>query len=343
MAKDYYEILGVTKTATADEIKSAYRKLARKYHPDVNKDAGAQKKFTEVQHAYDILSEDSKRKLYDQFGSAAFEAGGPGTAAGQQQPGRARPGQQGGHYGWSNVGGPRSDDSGFGVDFTSDDAGSVFEAIFGGAEGNRRGSPFGGNKGRARGRAAYAEPEPEEVRQDITVDFLLAARGGTQRVRVSEGGKAKTIDVTIAPGTEEGAQLRIRGAAGGRDLILRIRLGAHDVFRRGEGVDAGKGLDLSLDLPLTIAEATLGGVVPVPTLTGMVELHVPPGAASGKKLRLRARGIHDAQGRQGDLYANIKIIPPSADALSEEQRKALEAIAATSPSVRTGPTWEGKG
>lgn len=342
MAKDYYDLLGVSKSASADDIKSSYRKLARKYHPDVNKEKGAQQKFTEVQHAYDILSDDGKRKLYDQFGAAAFESGGPGTAAGQQPRGsRGAPGQ--GHYSWSNVGGSPGA-GGFGADFEMDDAGSVFDAIFGG----RGGSPFGGGGGgggrRAKARSrAGDDDEAGTARSEITVDFLTAARGGTQRLRVGEGSKAKTIDVTIAAGTEDGAQLRVRnGTADGRDLILKVKVSPHELFRRGEGPDTGKGLDLTLDLPLTIAEATLGATVSVPTLSAPVETQVPPGTASGKKLRLRAKGIHDPQGRHGDLYAVIRIVPPKGDALTPQQRETLEDIAAVQPNPRSGAAWSGR-
>jgi curved DNA-binding protein len=329
MARDYYEILGVSRTATPEQIKAAYRKLARKYHPDVNKEPGAQQKFTEVQQAYDVLSDEQKRKLYDQFGTAAFEGGGPGPG----HPGHARTA----HYSWSNVGGPGGG-PGFGINLDDDDMSSVFEAIFGG-----RGSPFtGGGPGRAgRQRTRARTPEAVEVRQDITVDFMTAALGGTQRLRVTdEGGRARSIEVRIPRAAEEGSQLRIRdGAGNGRDLILRVHIAPHEIFRRGEGETAGKGLDLTLDLPLTIAEATLGATVLVPTLDRPVELQVPPGTASGKKLRLRARGIHDAEGRQGDLYAVVRIIPPKGDALTPEQQRILREIGANMTGVRSGPGW----
>ncbi|HYE62256.1 MAG TPA: DnaJ C-terminal domain-containing protein [Phycisphaerales bacterium] len=352
MAKDYYDILGVGRGASADEIKSAYRKLARKYHPDVNKDAEAQKRFTEVQQAYDVLSDEQKRKLYDQFGAAAFESGGPGTAAGQQQRTRGGGGGGGAHYTWSNVGGPGGG-PGFGFDPDTEDMSSIFESIFGG----RGGSPFGGGGGgggaagggrtRSRSRGGpgeeYARPAPDEVRQDVTIDFMTAAKGGVQKLRVTEDGKSRTIEVSIPSGAEEGQQLRVRGGAGGRDLILRLHIGTHELFRRGEGEQAGKGLDLTLELPLTIAEATLGATVSVPTLTGPVDLQVPPGTASGKKLRLRGRGIHDPQGRHGDLYTVIRIVPPKGGDLTPEQREVLAEIARVTPPVRRGDGWPASG
>jgi curved DNA-binding protein len=339
MAKDYYEVLGVSKSASADDIRAAYRKLARTYHPDVNKEPQAQKKFTEVQHAYDVLSDDAKRKVYDQFGPAAFEAGGAASASGRA----GGAGGAGPHYSWSNVGGQGGGPSfNFeGVDFDTEDVGSVFEAIFGG----RAQTPFGGRAGRA-GRAGPRtqeyESEPDAIRADIIVSFLTAAKGGVEKVRITEGAKTRTIEVTIPAGTEEGTQMRVRGAgAGQRDIILRVHVGSHPLLRRGELAETGKGLDLYLDLPVSIAEATLGAPVQVPTLTGPVELSVPPGTASGRRLRLRGRGIHDPQGRQGDLYAVIKIVPPSGEDLSESQRQELQAIGARGPSPRAGPEWSG--
>jgi DnaJ-class molecular chaperone len=136
--------------------------------------------------------------------------------------------------------------------------------------------------------------------------------------------------------------MRVRGVgAGQRDVILRVHVGSHPLLRRGEFMEAGKGLDLYLDLPLTIAEATTGATVPVPTLTGPVELQVPPGTPSGKKLRLRGRGIHDPQGRQGDLYAVVKIVPPPGTELTDLEREELRKMAGRFLSPRTGPGWSG--
>jgi DnaJ-class molecular chaperone len=330
MAKDYYQILGTSKTASADEIRSAYRKLARKLHPDVNKAPDAAAKFNEVQQAYDVLSDDHKRKLYDQFGSAAFEAGGPGTSAGRAGAGRASP-----HYSWSNVGGRTQGGPDLGgMDFDAEDIGSVFEAIFGQQQ-QAGGSPFT-RTGRPR-----AKPKaPDESRHEVRISFMTAARGGVERLRVSDNGSQRTVEVTIPPGIEEGSQLRVRGGAGtGRDLILLIHIDPHPLIRRGEGADVGKGLDLYLDLPLTIAEATLGEVISVPTLGGPVDLQVPAGTASGRKLRLRGKGIHDPQGRQGDLYAVIRIVPPAGKELTEAEGAELRRISAKGPAPRAGSSW----
>ncbi|MCC6679148.1 MAG: DnaJ domain-containing protein [Phycisphaerales bacterium] len=318
--RNFYEVLGVEKSASADDIRKAYRKLARQYHPDVNKAKDAATKFNEVQEAYDVLSDEQKRKAYDRLGDRYAEGG------------RAQP-EGGPHYTWTNVGGPGGGD----VDFDMEDLGSMFETLFGG---QRSGGPFAGQarpRGGARARAA-----PSEVHHQVEITFHTAAVGGTERLKLSHNGKARTVEVNIPPGVNPGAQLRMRGAGpDGSDLILTIKVGEHPLFRRGDGAESGRGLDLYLDLPLTIAEATLGTKVSVPTLTDAVELTIPPGTASGRKLRLRGRGIKDGEGRHGDLYAVIKIVPPDPEHLTNHERDLLEQISAKGPKVRAGHGWPG--
>lgn len=321
MAKrNFYEVLGVEKSASAEEIRKAYRKLARQYHPDVNKAKDAPAKFNEVQEAYDVLSDEQKRKAYDRLGERYSERG-------------AQPGPGGPHYTWTNVGGPGGGE----VDFDLEDLGSMFETLFGGQR-QGGGGPFAGA---ARGRGgAKARHGPAEVHHEVQVSFRTAALGGVERLKVGHDGKSRTVEVNIPPGINPGAQLRMRGAGPeGSDLILTIRVGEHPLFRRGDGPESGRGLDLYLDLPLTFAEAALGTQVSVPTLAESVELTVPPGTASGRKLRLRGRGIRDAEGRQGDLYAVIKIIPPSGDHLTERERELLAQISERGPKVRAGSGW----
>jgi curved DNA-binding protein len=347
MAKrDYYEVLGISKTASEDDIRKAYRKLARQFHPDVNKAADAQARFTEVQEAYDVLSDPQKRKMYDRGGFGAFAGAG-------EQPGPGR----GPHYTWSNVGGGRVGDA----DVDLEDLGSMFEAFFGGSPraggggfgdmggfggAGRRTGAAKGAKARARG-AEPATPAAAAMEHEITVSFLTAARGGEERLRLSVNGKSRTIDVTIPKGINDGARLRVKGGAAGdgSDLILTVRIGQHPLLRRSEfpGQPA-IGLDLYLDLPLTIAEATLGAAVNIPTLEGMVELAIPPGTASGRKLRLRGRGIEDAKGGKGgkgDLYAVIRIVPPEAGSLTGADEEFLRTIAAKGPSPRSSSLWTG--
>lgn len=323
MAKrDYYETLGVARTAGADEIRRAYRKLARQFHPDVNKEKDAQAKFTQVQEAYDVLSDEQKRKRYDQYGSAE-----PAAAGASGRP----------HYTWSNVG---NTGQGGGFDQSELDPetlGSMFEAFFGGRAEEM-------NAGGRRARAGRAAPRARgsDVEAELEVPFLTAARGGSERFRTEAGGKGKTIDVKIPSGIAEGAKLRIKGAGepGPRnqpgDLILTIRIAAHPLLKREPD---GSSLDLRIELPLTVAEASLGASVPVPTLRGQVELTVPPGTPSGQRFRLKGRGIEDEAGRKGDLYAVTRILTPKGGELSAQERDQLRAIAAHTPDPRSKDQW----
>jgi curved DNA-binding protein len=354
MAKrDPYDILGVAKSASADDIKKAYRDKVRKLHPDVNKAPDAEAKFKEVQEAYDMLSDADKRSRFDRFGHAGVEAG-AGWPGGER--GSPYSGQSGG-------GGPRG---GGGVgrgaaDIDPNDIGSIFEAIFGGtpnapggASGGGAADPFGGGMGGggrragARGRSAShpgrARPiDDEPLRHEATISFATMVKGGTEHVRISDGQHSRTIEVGVPAGVEDGAQLRVRGAAFDRDLIVTIRVGEHPLFRRGEGAQAGKGLDLLIEVPVSIAEATLGGPIAVPTLSGSVELTLPAGTASGRRLRIRGQGLKDAKATSGDLYAVIKIVPPGGGGvgleLSAQERAVIEQLGERTGPLRSGPGW----
>jgi len=333
--QDLYEVLGLKRGAGVEEIRRAYRKLARELHPDVNKAPDAAKRFAKVQEAYETLSDDKKRNLYDTYGSAdprAAERGEPGSA----------------HYTWSNVGGGGPFGGPGGVNMDAEDLGSVFEAIFGSgpdgfgssrSSGRSRPSNRKGGKGEARTR--HEEPEP--VHHAVRVSFMTAAKGGTEQLRVVENGKSRTIEVKIPPGINGGTQLRVRGGAAARgtggDILLTVHIDGHSLFRRGEFEETGRGLDIYLDVPVTIAEATLGGAIVVPTLDDPVEVTLPQGTSSGRKLRLRGKGISDGTGTTGDLYAVIKIVPPDPGLLSPEDRQAIRDIAAFSAPVRRGPVW----
>ena len=330
MAKrDYYEVLGIAKSSSAEEIKKAYRKLARQYHPDVNKSPEASKKFNEVQEAYDVLSDDQKRKMYDQVGHAAASGVGGGRGAG--------PGA--GHYTWSNVGGA----GGGRADVDPEELSSMFDAFFGGRgpEGPGMGG-FGSSRGRPgarRPKAAPAEPEPTE--HDLDITFMTAVRGGTEHVRFTIEGRSRSIEVKVPPGVTTGSKLRVKDPELGA-VLLKVRIGKHPFFRRSEfgHPDSAEGLDLYFDLPLTIAEASLGATVAVPTLDGKkVEMSVPPGTASGQKMRLRGRGIEDAKGVKGDLYAVTKIVAPDGRKLNAEDAAALKRAAEHGPNPRSGPEW----
>ncbi|MCC6228958.1 MAG: DnaJ domain-containing protein [Phycisphaerales bacterium] len=321
--RDYYTVLGVNRGASADEIKRAYRGLARKLHPDVNKAADATKKFAEVQEAYDVLSDDKKRKMYDQFGHAGVKSG----AAGGGHPG---PAGHGPHVRWSTG-------SGSNIDFDVEDIGSMFDAIFGGAGGGRGGSPFGGGRGKKAKARAHAEPEV--VRADLSISFMTACKGGTESFRLSEGQRSRTIEVKIPAGVSDGQQLRVRGGAGEADLILTVLVDEHPLFKRGPRDGVGCTHDVLIELPLTIAEAMLGASVTVPTLDGSVEVTIPPGTQSGRPLRLRGRGVHMASGDKGDFYAITKIVVPPGTDLSPHEREVIESIGKRQGSPRSGVGW----
>jgi curved DNA-binding protein len=314
--RDYYEVLGIAKAATQDEIKRAYRKLAREHHPDVNKAPDSARRFSEIQEAYDFLSDEQKRRKYDQFGHDGERSG--GSARGNA------------HYEWSP--GERG-----GAPFEGEDLGEVFDAIFGARGGRSRRGPF-----------PEADEEPSAVlRHAVTIPFATAWKGGVTPVRIEDGasvkGKSRTIEVQIPPGIADGTQLRVRGSGvskrGAPDLLVQIRVLPHPLFRRGEFEETGKGLDLFLDLPITIAEATLGASVSMPTLDQSLDLIIPPGTASGRKLRLKGHGLGDQSGNRGDLYAIVKIVPPNGTDFGAADREVLNRLAQRTPAIRAGPSW----
>jgi curved DNA-binding protein len=295
--RDYYEILGVSRKATADEIKKAYRKLARKYHPDVNKAKDAPEKFKEATEAYEVLSDTNKRAAYDQFGHAGVGMGGGGGSGGPGGPGGPFGYGPGGAktYNWSNTGG---------VDFED-----ILGDLFGGRGGR---NPFGSRRGRSR-------PVPErgqDIEHDVTLSFEDAVRGTTLQIRLqrpnaSGSMQSETIEVKIPPGVTEGSKIRVRGkgdpgANGGPegDLYIVTHVRPHAFYRQ-------EGKDIYIDLPLTVAEAIRGAKVTIPTIDGPTLLTVPPGTSSGQKLRLRGKGVPDPKTRErGDQYAVIKIVVP---------------------------------
>lgn len=255
MPQDLYETLGVQKGASDDEIKKAYRKLAREFHPDRNPgDKQAEKRFKEVQEAYDILSDKKKREQYDRFGfagpQAGAEAGGPG----------------GFNFRWGGEGGG----------FESVDPEEILK-FFGGVGG--MGDGF--RRGRAGGRRRAPEP-PQEYASEVAVPFLTAVRGGPLDLRIGD----KELSVKVPAGAEDGQTLRLRGQApGGGDLLLKLRIEPHAYFQR-------EGNNIVLEVPISASEAILGTKVDVPTPEGdRLTVKVPPGTSSGARLRLRGKGV----------------------------------------------------
>jgi len=313
MARDFYGILGVSRGASADEIKKRYRKLAAKLHPDKNPgDKSSETQFKEVNRAYEVLSDQKKRALYDEFGEDALREG--------FDPDRMRQ-----YRAWTNQGaGPRGGGSA-NIPFDINDflrrSGSGPTAADGdfsegGGMGDLFGDLFGGRK-RKRGPSRGLDQESE-----ITIDFGMAVKGGTLTLRTSESDVP--ITVRIPPGAAEGSRLRLAGQGGkspsggpSGDLLLRIHVRPHPFFRR-------EGMDLHLDLPIKPGEAYEGAKVKVPTADGSVSLKVPPHTQSGQVLRLKGKGVARKNAEPGDLYVHFQVQLPTAE--SDELRDAVKTL-----------------
>jgi len=295
---DPYVTLGVARSASEDEIKKAYRKLAKELHPDRNKDnPKASEKFSQVTQAYDLLTDKDKRARFDRgeidgdgnpiapfgFGAGAGAGGGGGGF---------RPG--GGQF---DFGGGEAD------------IGDIFEGLFGG--GKRGGG--GGFSGGFGGFGRRPQPKGANIAYRLAVSFEDAAKLAPQRITLKDG---KTIDLKLPAGVEEGTQMRLagkgeEGPGGAGDAIVTIEIQPHRFYVRDGG-------DIKLDLPVTLAEAVLGAQVRVPTPDGPVMLTVPKGSSSGKVLRLKGRGFHKRGGARGDLFVTLMVeLPVDDDALIE--------------------------
>jgi curved DNA-binding protein len=309
--RDFYQALGVPRTASQDEIQRAYRKLARAYHPDVNKDPEAEERFKEVSEAYDVLSDPEARRRYDAFGPE-FRQVPPDVDPEAWARSRAGAGRAGAGRGWTGAG------AGGGAGWAGAE-GIDIEDLFGDLFGGRA----AGRSGRGRGPIAGADQEAE---LEVTVEE--AYRGGRRSITLSGLGGPRTLEVSIPPGVTEGQRIRLAGQGGrGRDgapagdLYLIVRLAPHPRYQVS-------GRDLTVELPLAPWEAALGTVVPVDTPAGEAKVVVPPGSSSGRRLRLRGRGLPNPRGTPGDLYAEIRIMVPTQ--LSGEERRLFEELAAVS-------------
>ena len=303
MAQDPYQELGVSRTASADEIRKTFRKLAKQLHPDQNPgDKAAEERFKRVSAAFDILGDAEKRKKFDagridadgRETMGGFRPGGPGAGPGA--------GPFGGGYSAGGFGGQED------VDF-----GDILSQMFGrgGGPGARGGDPFGGFGG--------AAARGQDLRAQLNITVEEAVQGGRKRIAFSDG---RTVDVTIPKGAGEGQVLRLKGQGnqgrgGAGDALIELVIAPHPVFRR-------EGANLVMDVPITVPDAVLGGKVEAPTPDGPVTLTVPKGANSGQTLRLKGRGLGDgAAGRRGDLLARLMI------ALPDKPDAQLEAFAET--------------
>ena len=352
MNTDYYNVLGVSKSATQDEIKKAYKRLAKKHHPDRNQgEKKAENRFKEISEAYQSISDPEKRKQYDMFGRTGFQ-GDRGFRGGKQHDGR-----NGSYTGSSGPG-----EGGF-------DLKDLFSQVFG-KEGRSRGptDPFGGRPPFEAGTGQYdfgfdfdVGPQPgRDLEAEVAIPFEDAIRGGTHRISLQRsetclacGGTGRirtnpcpscagngraagpeTLSVKIPPGVDNGGRLRVpgKGEVGpdgkAGDLFLRIRVTPHRYFRR-------EGRDLHLDLPVTVSEAALGAKVEVPTLDGKAALKIPAGTQSGAKLRMKGKGVPDPKGgRSGDMFVHARIVVPKAP--DPETRKIFEALKGLETDPRAG-------
>ena len=329
MAKrDYYEVLGVGRNADAKEIKRAYRKLAKKYHPDMNPgDKQAEQKFKEITEAYNVLSDTEKKKLYDQYGFAAFEEG---FGAGGSQGAGSQGGFGGFHGGFGGNGGFHEYHFEGG---NMDDMGDIFGDIFGNMFHGQKGSGFGGKSGRFHsqydggfgGRSTSAKGS--DLCSDVTVSFEEAAFGCERMMRLSDpsgNGRVQTLKVHVPAGIEDGKSIRLKGKGnpgfnGGPagDLLLQVHIQEKQGFER-------KGMDVYTTAEIPFTTAIFGGEARVTTLYGDVVVKIPEGTQSGKKIRLRGKGIVSMKNPSvhGDQYVTVRIQVPTD--LSPEAKAKLK-------------------
>lgn len=305
MAEDYYKTLGVARGATMDEIQKSYRKLARKYHPDLHADEDdrekerAKQQFQQVQQAYDVLSDEKKRQMYDQLGPDFEKMGGGGSPFGT---GGGNPFGAGGGRGGNPFGAGEIDIS----------------QLFGGGGGGFE-QLFGGGRGRAQQAPAA---KGQNIEQSITVPFATAVLGGQYQISFDRGaGKHESLTVKIPVGIVSGKKIRLKGQgrngpAGAGDLLVTVNVSGHPNYSRS-------GLNLSVTAPISLAEAALGAKIELPTPHGTISVTVPPGTSGGKSLRLKNMGIKTAE-KSGDLIVHLQIVIPKE--ISDEDQELIQQL-----------------
>ncbi|MFE2498733.1 DnaJ C-terminal domain-containing protein [Streptomyces scopuliridis] len=303
MAQDYYEVLGVPRSASQEEIQQAYRKLARRHHPDVNKDPEAEERFKDVNDAYNVLADPATRARYDRFGPDFRQIP-------EDYDERVAAGAGRGGGGWASTGGGVRFAQGPGGAYQDVDFEDLFGGLFGGRGGPRRTVPG-------------ADQEAE-----VELSVEEAYRGGRRGVSLAGPEGRRDYQVTIPRGARDGQRIRLAGE-GGRgsrdapagDLYLRVRIKPHARYRLD-------GRDIHVRLPVTPWEAALGATVPLPTPGGTAKVTVPPGSSSGRRLRLRGEGMPHPRGTDGDLYAEVRVMVPPRP--TDRERELFEKLSAAS-------------
>ena len=305
--KDYYEVLGISKGATADEIKKAYRKLARKYHPDANlNNPSAEEKFKEIGEAYEVLKDPQKRQRYDQLGANWKQYANAGRPGGGQSYSYDFGGGRG--FNFENMGGGFSD---------------FFEMFFGSSANQDASSGFDFGNNFGGGGARASSRKGQDLQSAIGINLREAFTGTQRSIRLQKENKTRTVNVKIPKGIKNGGKIRLAGEGGpglrggpGGDLYLTVNVSQHNIYERKDN-------DLHIEVPVTIKEAYYGGKINIPTFEGKVDMKLPKKTQSGKTLRLKGKGMPGVKGgSNGNLYVKTRIVFP--EKMNSKQKKKFD-------------------